>query len=164
MSDSLRPYGLQPVRLLCSWQEYQSGQPFHSPGDLHDPGIEPRSLALQAYSLPSKPPGKSPCIHVSSPFWTSFPPQCPKKSFLCYTVGSHQLSSFTQHLGFPGGASGKEPICQCGRHERLMFDPWIGTIPWRRAWQLTSVFLPGESRGQRAWQAIQSVGSQKSQI
>ena len=30
---------------------------------------------------------------------------------------------------FPGGASGKEPACQCRRHERLGFDPWVGRIP-----------------------------------
>ena len=30
------------------------------------------------------------------------------------------------------------------------FDPWVGKIPWRRAWQPTSVFLPGESHGQRS--------------
>ena len=30
------------------------------------------------------------------------------------------------------------------------FDPWVGTIPWRRAWQPTPVFLPGESHGQRS--------------
>ena len=30
------------------------------------------------------------------------------------------------------------------------FDPWIRKIPWRKAWQLTSVFLPGESRRQRS--------------
>ena len=29
------------------------------------------------------------------------------------------------------------------------FDPWVGKIPWRRAWQSTAVFLPGESYGQR---------------
>ena len=29
------------------------------------------------------------------------------------------------------------------------FDPWFGKIPWRRAWQPTPVFLPGESQGQR---------------
>ena len=33
-------------------------------------------------------------------------------------------------------------------------DPWVGMIPWRRAWQLTPVFLPGESHGQRAWWTI----------
>ena len=30
------------------------------------------------------------------------------------------------------------------------FDPWVGKIPWRRAWQFTPVFLPGESHGQRS--------------
>ena len=31
-----------------------------------------------------------------------------------------------------------------------MFDPWVGKIPWRRKWQPTPVFLPGESHGQRS--------------
>ena len=39
-------------------QEYWSGLPFPSPGDLPDPGIKPRSPVLQAYSLPTEPPGK----------------------------------------------------------------------------------------------------------
>ena len=30
------------------------------------------------------------------------------------------------------------------------FDPWVGKIPWQRAWQPTLVFLPGESHGQRS--------------
>ena len=38
---------------------------------------------------------------------------------------------------FPGGASGKEPACQCRRRKRRRFDPWLGKIPWRRAWQPT---------------------------
>ena len=41
-----------------SRQEYWSGLPLPSPGDLPDPGIEPRSPALQADSLPSELPGK----------------------------------------------------------------------------------------------------------
>ena len=41
-----------------SRQEYWSGLPFPSPGDLPNPGIEPGSLALQADALPSEPPGK----------------------------------------------------------------------------------------------------------
>ena len=40
-----------------SRQEYWSGLPFPSPGDLPDPGIESGSPALQADALPSKPPG-----------------------------------------------------------------------------------------------------------
>ena len=62
VSDSLQSQGLEPARLLCPWgfsrQEYWSGLPCPPPGDLPDPGIEPGSPALQADSLPSKPPGK----------------------------------------------------------------------------------------------------------
>ena len=47
-----------------SRQEYWSGLPFPSPGDLPDPGIEPRSPALQEESLPSELPGK-PIQYVS---------------------------------------------------------------------------------------------------
>ena len=43
--------------------------------------------------------------------------------------------------------SGKESTCQCRRHR---FDPWVGEFPWRRKWQLTSVFLPGKSWKQRS--------------
>ena len=41
-----------------SYEEYWSGLPFPSPEDLPNPGIEPRSPALQADSLLSEPPGK----------------------------------------------------------------------------------------------------------
>ena len=53
--------------------------------------------------------------------------------------------------GFPSGASGKGPACQCRRYKRLAFDFWVGKILWRRAWQPSPVFLPGESHGQRSW-------------
>ena len=53
-------------------------------------------------------------------------------------------------LGFSDGTSGKEPACQCGRHKRHWFDPWVGKIPWRRARQPTPVLLPEESCGQRS--------------
>ena len=36
------------------------------------------------------------------------------------------------------------------QHRRCEFDPWVQKIPWRRIWQLTPVFLPGKSRGQRS--------------
>ena len=46
-----------PPSMEFSRQEYWSGLPFPSPGDLPDPGIEPRSPSLQADTLPSEPPG-----------------------------------------------------------------------------------------------------------
>ena len=53
-------------------------------------------------------------------------------------------------MGFPCGASGKEPICQCRRHRRRGFNPWVWKIPWRRARQSTPTFLLGESLGKRS--------------
>ena len=50
-------------------------------------------------------------------------------------------------LRLPCWLSGKESTYQCRRHK---FEPWVGKIPWRRAWQPTPVFMPGESRGQRS--------------
>ena len=47
-----------PLSMGFSRQEYWSGLPFLSPGDLPDPGIESRSPALQADSLPPEPPWK----------------------------------------------------------------------------------------------------------
>jgi len=50
-------------------------------------------------------------------------------------------------MDFPGGSKSKESACDTGKHR---FDLWIRKIPWRREWQPTLVFLPGESHGQRS--------------
>ena len=57
---------------------------------------------------------------------------------------------FLKSVYYPGGASGKEPSCLCGELKRCRLDPWVRKIPWRRAWQPTPVFLPGESHRQRS--------------
>ena len=62
-----------------------------------------------------------------------------------------QNKRFATLIGFkPRWHSGKESVCQCRSHRRLEFKPWVGKIPWRRKWQSTPVFLPGESHGQRS--------------
>ena len=65
-----------------------------------------------------------------------------------YLATELKVSRIIQEL--PGWHSGKESACQCWRHRRCKFDPWVGKISWRRAWQPTPVFLPGESHGQRS--------------
>ena len=60
-SNSLQPHGLYlacqaPLSMGFSRQEYWSGLPFPSPGDLPNPRTKPRSLALQEDSLPCEPP------------------------------------------------------------------------------------------------------------
>ena len=107
-----------------SRSEYWSGQPFPSPGNLPNPGIEPMSPAFQVDSVPAKPPGK------------------PKKS----TVGNLSLLQwiFKTHsniLGLPWWLSWLRIHLQCGR---AGFDLWVGKIPWRRERLPTPVFWPGE--------------------
>ena len=60
--------------------------------------------------------------------------------------------------GFPGGSDSKESACQCRRCE---FDPRVRKIPWRRAWQPTPVFMPGEFHAQRRLAWLQFMGSQR---
>ena len=68
----------------------------------------------------------------------------------CGCLNTHTHTHRKPIYGFPVGPSGKEPTCQCRRHKRCRFDPWVRKIPWRKAWQPTPVFLPGESHGQRS--------------
>ena len=65
--------------------------------------------------------------------------------------------------GLPRWLSGKDSAGQCRRHKRPGFDPWVGQIPWRRAWQPTPVLLPGEFHGQRSLVGYSPLGVTKSQ-
>jgi len=89
----------------------------------------------------------------------------------CIVHGSKsrtRLSNF--HSFFPGGATGKEPACHCRKHKRCRFDPWVReipatpSIPARRAWRPTPVFLCGESH-RRAWRAtVHGVAKSRAQL
>ena len=59
---------------------------------------------------------------------------------------SHLLAIFL----FTDSSAGKESACQCRRHRRCGFDPWLGKIPWGRKWQPSPVFLLEKSHGQRS--------------
>ena len=71
------------------------------------------------------------------------------------SIFKHQDSNI-YYKGFPGSSDGKESALQCRRPE---FDPWVGKMPWRRAWQPTSVFLPGEPPWTEEPGGLQSMGS-----
>ena len=57
---------------------------------------------------------------------------------------------FPVGLGLPWWLRGSNVCLQC---RRPWFDPWVGKIPWRRKWQPTPVFFPGESHGWGTWWA-----------
>ena len=61
-------------------------------------------------------------------------------------------------IRLPQWLSSKEPACQCRKHG---FDPWVGRIPWRRAWHPTPVFLPRESPWTEEPGRLQSMVSQR---
>ena len=78
------------------------------------------------------------CPTLSTYLDCSKPPPQPSSFFLIiklYTLG-----------GFPDGSGG---LSICLQYRRPGFDPWVRKIPWRKAWQPTPVFLPGESQGQK---------------
>ena len=84
---------------------------------------------------------------------------CPRfwlvQPFLAFVLNGKQEEPMGREfrkgcVGFPGGSSGKEPTCQCRRLKRRRLDPWDRKTPWRRAWQPSPIFLPGEPHGQRS--------------
>ena len=90
MPDSLQPHGLQPTNAPLSMkfprQEYWSGLPFPSPGDLPNPGTEPKSHALAVRLFSTEPPGKpksSDLQTLTSPSYTMAWTQ------LCATLWTH---------------------------------------------------------------------------
>jgi len=99
----------------------------------------------QKFLLPGVVKGKK-CIYI----WPKCRAALHFQRFHIMSEGVHLFGSGATCMGFPGGAHGKEPVCQCRRHMTHRFNPCVGKIPWRRAWQRTPVFLLGESHGQRS--------------
>ena len=135
-----------PLSTEFSRQEYCSGLPCPPPGDQTQVSCIAGGFFTYHYFCLSSNPN-------SIPYWICFlydsVPSCRKRQ-MCF----HLFSSW----GFPGGTSGKESAGQCRRHKRCKFDPWVRKIPWRRAWQPTAVFLPGESHGQRSLAGYNAYG------
>ena len=98
-----------PLSLGFSRQEYWSGLPFLSPGDLPNPGIKLRSPGLQAVSLPSEPPGN--IFYIFLLYLKDY-----EKSFVC--PDSLRLLYCRDLLG---GPMAKTPSSQC---RRPGFDLW----------------------------------------
>ena len=58
----------------------------------------------------------------------------------------------------------KNPPVMAGNIMRHRFNPWVGRIAWRRAWQPTPVLLPGESHGQRSLEGYSPWGHKESDM
>ena len=64
-------------------------------------------------------------------------------------------------MGFPGGSDDKESACNAGD---LGSIPGLGRSSWRREWQPTPVFLPGEFHGQRSLMGYSPWGCKESDM
>ena len=155
-------------------QEYRSGVPFPSPGDLLNPGIEPRS-ALQVDSLPSEPPVLwDP--HIFTKMLLKFSSGYVKIKvyfnrekyhfyifylkgffyvFLKQLIRNHIWTGASQVVllvkNSPANAGDLRPG----------FDPWVGKIPWRREWQPIHYSCLENPHGQRSLMGYKSIGSQR---
>ena len=144
-SDSVWSHALQHARLLCP---------------LLSPRVCSNSCPLsQCCYLITSPtvtpslPSLNLCQHQGLFQWVGSPYQVAEGLEL-------QLQYFA-HLMLPRWLSGKESTCQCRRHQRCTFDPWVRKIPWSRKWLPTPVFL-GKSHGQRGLSGCSPRGQKES--
>ena len=88
-------------------------------------------------------------LHVNRvlPLSISLEERVSRLSLSGYKKGTFIYHSFNKYLGLSGGSDSKESACNAGRPR---FNPWVGKIPWRRKWQPTPAFSPGEVHGQRS--------------
>ena len=126
-----------PLSMGFSRQDYWSGLPFPSPGDLPDPGIELRSPALQADSLPSEPPGKVFYLHLglaqtsppqSQGFCVPFPGKACDRPRNCHK--RPQTWCLGTNLFLPSG----EHKCETSLTGRTSSIAGPGTL-WRLCWE-----------------------------
>ena len=143
MSDSVRPHRRQPTRLPHPWE---------SPGKNTGVGCH---FLLQCMKVKSESEVAQSCPTLSDPMDCSLP-----GSFI-HGIFQARVLEWGATAFSPSAASSIEPACQCRRCKRHRFDPWVKKIPWRRAWQPTSVFLPGESLRIEERGGLQSMRSQR---
>ena len=63
-----------------------------------------------------------------------------------------------QIRGFSGGPSDKQPHLPMQETQEMLARSWVRKIPWRRKWQPTPEFWPGESHGQRSLESYSPWG------
>ena len=113
-----------PLSMEFSRQEYWSGLPFPSPRDLLNPGIEPRSPALQADSLPSEPASPIKCGEWNQSNRTK-----------CHFV--FELSPYSQTL---------KRVCTRADNTHTLVHPWVGR--WEEKVEQNEPSERGSVRGQ----------------
>ena len=167
-----------PLSMRLSWQEYWSKLPFPPPGDLPHLGMDSISPALAGRSFTTEPPGKSLFMYLFVVL-KGFPGSSAGKGSL---AGKERLAgkesacnsgdpcsilrsgiSPGKGIGYPLQYFWASLVAQMVKNQPAMQETWLQSLgwedPWRRAWQPTPVFLPGESSWTGEPGRLQSVGS-----
>ena len=173
-----------------SRQEYWSGLPFPSPGDLPNPGIEPGSPALAGgfftiwatkllqiwrnwniFCLERQMAISNfvlfffflTFLHV----WPLSIPYITDNLFylMAYVPTiSHVIAIITSSLFVIQATLVAHQERTCLQCRRCGLNPWVRKIPWRKKWQLTPVFMPGKSYCQRSLVGYSSWGCKESDM
>ena len=157
-----------PPSMGFARQEQWSGMPLPSPTFTHYPVPNPLSHFFW-YLLQQHPTKRTDfesshpfCLHTAShtfyAYYQILPIPVPK--YLSNQPTFPHLGTNSLVFSFPGGTRDKEPICQCRRHKRHGFDPWLGRFPGGEhgnphqflAWRIPWTEKPG---------GLQSIGSQR---
>ena len=86
-------------------------------------------------------------------------------SFSVTSLAAPAESKYSIPRGFPRGAGGKEPNCQCRRYKRCEFEPWVREISWRRESLPTPVFLPENPMDRGAcWATVHGVAKSRTRL
>ena len=152
--DSVRPYGLQPLRLLCPW---------NSPGK--NTGVGCHALLQGIFLTQGLNPGLLCLLHCRQILLSTEPPCCTHTYILKGGSDGVEINIniiLVKKMILIQDKSRTSLVAQmvktaCQRR-RPEFDPWVREYPWRREWLTTPEFLPRESHGQRG---LQSMGSQR---
>ena len=141
-----------PLSLGFSRQEHWSELPFPSP--MHESEkwkVKVKSLSrVRLFATPWTAAHQAPPSMGFSrqEYWSGVPLPSTSISIHFWSIGKYWYVNVKQG-GFLGDSVVKNHL-QCRRLRRPRFNPWVGKIPWRRAWQPTPVFLSGESHEQRS--------------
>ena len=138
--ESISLYSFRFFKLVqeLNWGDFPGGPVVQIAFPLQGAGVWTLIFELRSY-MPSCEANRSP------------PPPKKKKlnRYETELIGEFNNTAYMVG-GFPGGTCGKEPAWQHRRRKRHRFNPWVGKIPWRKAWQATPAFLSAESHAQRS--------------
>ena len=128
------------LKYTCLWHHFLIHKPQWTRIQTRERHPSPHSLLLSPLS----------CPQTSQKPQRVIKEELKRRNRISRVSPVQELWQFGCVVGFPSGASGKRTCLPVQETKRRGFNAWVRKILWKRAWQPTPVFLPGESHGQRS--------------